>query len=97
MSWYVVSYDLRREVSAEDYRRLYRILAGAVDFCWPLDSVWIIETPRKPSEVISVLMNAGILDDDDGIIVLEITGIGDFRRVKDAATAQWLNDHITRT
>ncbi|MEQ8325955.1 MAG: hypothetical protein RIE84_05020 [Parvibaculum sp.] len=96
MSWYVVSYDLRREVSSEDYKLLYRVLMGAVDFCWPLESVWIIETPRKPSEVISILVDAGILDDDDGIIVLEISGVGNFRRVKDATTAQWLNEHITR-
>jgi len=97
LSWYVVSYDLRREVSSEDYKKLYSTLSGAVDFCWPLESIWIIETPRKPSEVIEILMSAAILDDDDGIIVLEITGIGNFRRVKDAQTAQWLNSHITRT
>ncbi|MBO6864071.1 MAG: hypothetical protein JJ878_15645 [Alphaproteobacteria bacterium] len=96
MAWYVVSYDLRREISSEDYRALYDTLSGAVDFCWPLESVWIVETPRKPSEVIDILVRAGILDDNDGIIVLEITGYGDFRRVKDAQTAEWLNSHITR-
>lgn len=96
MSWYVVTYDLRSEISAADYRRLYGVLSGAVDFCWPLESVWIIETPRKPSEVIGVLKNAGILDDNDGIIVLEITGVGDFERVHDAGTAQWLLKHIRR-
>ena len=96
MAWYVVTYDLRNEISSEDYTRLYDVLSSAVDFCWPLDSVWIIETPRKPSEVISILKDAAVLDDDDGIIVLEITGVGDFRRVSDNGTAQWLREHITR-
>ena len=96
MAWYVVSYDLRREIGSEDYASLYKVLAGAVDFCWPLESVWIIETPRKPSEVVGILVGSGILDDNDGIIVLEITGNGDFRRVKDCTTAEWLRNHITR-
>ena len=96
MAWYVVSYDLRREINTADYKRLYEVLSGAVDFCWPLESVWIVETPRAPSEVINILVGSEILDDNDGIIVLEITGKGDFRRVKDKTTANWLNTHITR-
>jgi hypothetical protein len=31
------------------------------------------------------------IDDDDGIVVLEITGVGDFRRVRDQEIADWLN------
>ena len=96
MSWYVVSYDLRREISADDYQRLFTALKGAADWCRPLFSFWIIETPRTPSEIISFLLNIGILDDDDGIVVLEITGVGNFRRVIDAEVANWLNQRITR-
>lgn len=96
MAWYVVSYDLRREITSADWNRLYDVLRTAVDFCWPLQSMWIIETPRKPSEVIQILINQAVIDDDDGIIVLEITGNGDFRRVRDAQTAEWLLSHINR-
>jgi len=96
LSWFVVTYDLRQEITATDYNRLYKVLAGAVEFCWPLESVWIIETPRKPSEVISILKDSSILDDNDGIIVLEITGVGDFERVRNTETANWLREHITR-
>lgn len=96
MAWYVVSYDLRRELSAADYARLFDTLRSAVDFCKPLQSIWIIETPLAPSEVISILYNAGVLDDNDGIIVLEITGVGSFRRVINQEVADWLNTHLTK-
>lgn len=96
MAWYALSYDLRRELSNEDWARLHAALKGSVDYCWPLQSFWIIETPLKPSDVIAVLLGFGILDDNDGIVVLEITGIGDFRRVVNQQTAEWLNSHINR-
>lgn len=97
MAWYVVSYDLRREISSDDWRKLYAALKSAVDYCWPLESIWIIETPFKPSEVINILLGFGILDDNDGIIVLEITGVGNFRRVVNQETAAWLNSHLARS
>lgn len=95
MSWYVLSYDLRRELSAEDWRKLHAALKTAVDYCWPLQSVWVIETPRKPSEIINILIGTGVLDDNDGIVVLEITGVGNYRRVVNQEAANWLNAHIT--
>jgi hypothetical protein len=96
MSWYVVSYDLRRETSSYDWKHLYEVLKGAVDYCWPLQSIWIIETPRTPSEIVTILYSAGVLDDNDGVIVLEITGIGDYRRVASQEVANWLDARITR-
>jgi hypothetical protein len=96
MAWYVVSYDLRKEVTQADWYRLYTTLQGAVDFCWPLQSFWIIETPRPPSGVIEVLRHEGAIDDNDGIVVLEITGVGDFRMVQSKETADWLLRMITR-
>jgi hypothetical protein len=84
------------ELNSKDYAALYDTLVTAVDYCWPLESIWIIETPLKPSEVIKVLMDARILDDNDGVIVLEITGVGAFRRVINERTANWLDSHLTR-
>lgn len=95
MAWYALTYDLRRELSSADYEKLYSVLKTSVDYCWPLQSVWIVETPRLPSEIISILLNVGVLDDNDGIVVLEITGVGNFRRVHDQNVANWLNTHIT--
>ncbi|HWL05685.1 MAG TPA: hypothetical protein VNQ99_12250 [Xanthobacteraceae bacterium] len=94
MSKYVVSYDLRREVTSTDWYRLHETLKTAVDYCWPLQSIWIIETPRTPADIIGVLRSQGVIDDNDGIIVLEITGKGAFRRVASQETANWLAQHL---
>ena len=96
MSWYVVSYDLRRELGPAGYLRLFDALRTAVDFCKPLQSVWIIETPLAPSAVINILLSAGVLDDNDGIVVLELTGVGNYRRVINHEVADWLDSHLTK-
>ncbi|MGA0563327.1 hypothetical protein ACO2RV_12855 [Ancylobacter sp. VNQ12] len=96
MAWYVVSYDLRREVTSADYERMFSALKGATDWCRALFSFWIIETPRTPTEVIHILRTVGALDENDGVVVLEITGKGDFRRVLDQDVANWLTQRITR-
>lgn len=97
MRLYVVSYDLRDNETMDAYDRIFRALQTAADWCRPLFSFWIIETPRTPREVISFLRNVGAIDENDGIVVLEITGLGDYRRVIDADVAAWLNQRITRT
>lgn len=96
MAYYVVSYDLRREITSTDWYRLYSTLKTAVDYCWPLQSIWIIETPRSPAEIIGILRSNEIIDDNDGIIVLEITGKGAFRRVNSQETADWLASRLTQ-
>jgi hypothetical protein len=96
MAWYVVSYDLRKELTSTDWYRLYSALKSAVDYCWPLQSIWIVDTPLAPSGVIQTLINLGAIDDNDGIIVLEITGVGNFRRVVNEETAEWLNARLTK-
>lgn len=96
MAWYVVSYDLRTDNSLDAYDRIFAALKTSVDWCRPLFSFWIIETPRSPSEVIAILRNVGAIDDDDGVVVLEITGRGDFHRVIDQDVAAWLNHRLTR-
>jgi len=101
MPHYVVSYDLRKEprdraASVEQYNRIHRALSSAVNFCWPLLSFWIIETPLSPRGVINALLHVGAIDDNDGIAVLEITGFGDFRRLDSQEAIDWLNTKLVR-
>lgn len=96
MAWYAVSYDLRKEFSPEAWERIGKALRSAFDWCTPLYSFWIIKTGLAPSGVINTLLHIGAIDDNDGIVVLEITGKGDFRRVKDQDCVDWLNGHLTR-
>ncbi|WP_062560368.1 hypothetical protein [Paracoccus aminovorans] len=97
MALYAVSYDLRREVTAQDYDRLYEALRSYSGWCWPLESIWIIDTDFLPSAIIKGLLNIGIIDDNDGIIILELTGRGNYRRASNkTGVVEWLNNTLTR-
>lgn len=96
MAWYAVSYDLRKEYSSEAWARVGEALRTALDWCRPLYSFWIVQTELAPSAVIDVLLNSGALDGNDGVVVLEITGLGNYRRVLDEDVADWLDSHITK-
>ena len=95
MAWYAVSYDLRKEFSSEAWARIGDALRTAYDWCTPLYSFWIVQSGLPPSAIINGLLNSGAIDDNDGIIVLEITGKGNYRRVTDQVAANWLNSHLT--
>lgn len=97
MAVYLVSYDLRKERSMADYIRVYDTLRTAGTFCWALHSVWIIETPLAPSGVIDVLVKSGAVDDDDGLLVVEMTGRADWRRVRAPEIAEWLVSNLQRS
>lgn len=93
MRYYVISYDLRGEVGPQDYVRLAQILSTAPDACKALLSFWIVGTDLPPSEIIQRLSVA--LDPNDGIVVLEITGRGDFFGAETEWARQWLLSRLT--
>ncbi len=94
MPWYVVSYDLRGNESEEAYKRIGDALSSASDWCKPLFSHWIIESPFTASQVLERLFRAGAIDDDDGLVVLETTMRGQFRRIQSPAL-EWLRERVT--
>lgn len=93
MGWFVVSYDLRGDQSEEAYRRIHNALKTAVDWCKPLFSHWIVETSLGPTAIIQNLIQSGAIDDDDGVVVLETTMRGQFRRI-DPLVVEWLRQHV---
>lgn len=96
MAYYVVSYDLREAETRADYERIHTALRSSSAYCWALLSFWIIETDLSPRGVIQKLLEIGAIDDDDGIAVLEITGVGDFRRLEHQTAIDWLNQVLVR-
>jgi len=90
--WYVVSYDLRAGASpsSRDYEALYSALRTATVYCWPLESVWLIRTERTAMEVIDILVKGGSVSEEDGLLVLEITGAGAYRNVQSRDVADFL-------
>lgn len=96
LRYYVVSYDLRGEVGPEDYTRIANALRTAPEFCRALWSFWVVGTPLSPVEIINRLIAMGVIDSNDGVVVLEITGRGDFFGAKPPEVAEWLQSHISR-
>lgn len=97
MRYYVLSYDLRGEVGPQDYIRIANALRTAPEFCRALWSFWIVGTPLSPREIINQLIAMGVIDANDGIVVLEITGRGDFFGARPQEVENWLSHMITRT
>lgn len=93
MAWYVVSYDLRGDEGSEAYERIGMALRTATDWCKPLFSHWIVETPLGASEILDRLFSVGAIDDDDGVVVLETTMRGQFRRIQTPAL-EWLRERV---
>ncbi|HEV7353767.1 MAG TPA: hypothetical protein VGN74_11635 [Brevundimonas sp.] len=94
MRYYVVSYDLRGEIGPQDYVRLADALRTAPDFCRALWSFWIVGTPLSPAQIIDRLIAARVIDAGDGIVVLEITGRGDWFGARPPEVARWLSEKI---
>ena len=97
LRYYVLSYDLRGRVVPEDYARLAQILNTAADCCKPLLSFWIVGTDLAPAQIISNLRASNAILARDGIVVLEITGRGDFFGVETLEAQQWLQSRIIKT
>jgi len=85
MGYYLVTYDLRKERDSSDYEKLYSKLRSFGDWAWPLESVWVVSA-SSANAVLKKLMPA--LDDNDGIIVSEMTNELCKRRL-DKGTADW--------
>lgn len=94
MPWYVVSYDLRGNESQEAYELIGNALRTATDWCKPLLSHWIVESPLTASQILERLFSVGAIDDDDGLVVLETTMRGQFRRIESPAL-EWLRERVT--
>ena len=94
MTWYVVSYDLRRNEDVDAYARIGAALKTATDWCKPLYSHWIVESPLTPTQILDRLFSLGAIDDDDGVVVLETTMRGQFRRIESPAL-EWLRERVT--
>lgn len=93
MACYVVSYDLRGNESEEAYKRIGDALRTAADWCKPLLSHWVIETNLTPTQILDTLFSIGAIDDDDGLVVLETTMRGQFRRIQSPAL-EWLRERV---
>lgn len=88
MALYQVSYDLRK---VRDYHALYERIRSYGTYARVLESSWIIRTNRSPDEIRDYL--AEVMDQDDGLLVVKLTGEAGWRGLKDdryGGTSKWI-------
>ena len=91
MPYLTVSYDLHYEEEV-DYELLYEALRTYPDWCWPLESLWIIETDQTPRQVIAHLRQ--FVHDRDSMLVMDVGPRASWRRLRVDVT-KWLRARFT--
>lgn len=91
MANYLVTYDLRKELDSEGYKKLYEALRSYGTYSWPLESIWIVEA-TSANAILSKL--SPLLDDNDGLLVVKLTEELCYRRVK-KGVPPWLDARFT--
>jgi hypothetical protein len=84
----LVGYDLNKP--AQDYAGLIDRLKSYGSWWHHLDSTWLIKTASTPSEVRDEL--AALIDSDDELLVIDVTGDARAWRGFNAAGSEWLKD-----
>ena len=90
MACYLISYDLRSEISAEDYKKLYAAIKAYGTWAHILESTWAVVSNGTASDVFDDLVQ--YVDSNDGLIVLKTAGVSKWIRVQ--CEDSWLKDHI---
>jgi hypothetical protein len=92
---YVLAFELRHDYSAEAWRRLSTVARGLFDSCVPLYSAWLVGSRLSPGEIVQALLDAKAIHEEDGLVVLELSGKGYFRNMAAQESAKWLSEHLT--
>lgn len=88
MALYQVSYDLRK---VRDNHVLYERIRSYGSYARVLEASWIIRTNRSPGEISDDL--AEVMDQDDGLLVVKLTGELGWKGLKDdryGGTSKWI-------
>jgi len=88
MKVYQISYDLRKQ---RDYDPLYERIKAYGNWCHPLESTWVITTTQSAAQIRDYL--AGVMDQDDGLLVTRLQGEAAWRNLDDKVSS-WLKDQL---
>lgn len=70
MKLYQITYDLRNH---RNYEKLDERMQAYKQWCRPLESTWIVRSDQRAEEIVKHLKQ--VLDEGDGILVSELTGV----------------------
>ncbi len=97
MALYAISYDLvGRNRPPEDYFRIATTIVELGSSCSPTDSFWLLETVKTRDQVADALFASRGVGASDHLVIVELTGRGDYYGGPRRDSAVWLDNHMVR-
>jgi len=70
MNTYLISYDLLKPETSQEYTKLFHLLRSFPGWAKVLRSVWLIQTHLSSNEVMDMIIK--VTDSNDKILVIEV-------------------------
>jgi len=92
MNTILISYDLL--TPGQKYTELHNLIINTYGTrCKPLESFWLVRTSETAEQVRS-FVDTNILDNNDKIIAINVTGDGAAWRGLSEANGQWIKNNL---
>jgi len=92
MKTYLIAYDINSPKTDEVYQRVSDYIKSYGNWAKPLESLWLIKTDRDLSIVRDQLLN--LCDQNDEILVVDITGDGWATFGIDSEVTDWMKNKL---
>lgn len=92
MRAFLISYDLGIPETSADYDRIKKFIEAFSDWCKPLKSQWIVLSNKSARDIRTEMNN--ITDNNDGILVIDITGDAWASQGLPTAVTNWLKEKL---
>jgi hypothetical protein len=92
MKTLLISYDLAAPEGLRDYERIHNHIKTFTYWAKPLESVWLIRTDKRVSEIRDSLKI--YTDANDRILVLDVTGVNWATFNLSKKVTDWMHDNL---
>ncbi len=90
MAALLIGYDLNRP--GQNYTSLIKEIKALGSCCRPLESTWVVKTPKTVSQVRDLL--SGYVDHNDELLVMDVTDTSWASYNLDQDVAAWLKANV---
>ncbi|MFJ4624670.1 hypothetical protein [Streptomyces sp. NPDC088812] len=90
MAALLIGYDLNRP--GQNYTALIKEIKALGSWCHPLESTWVVTTPKTVSQVRDLLK--GYVDGNDELLVMKVTGTSWASYNLSSEVAAWLKANL---
>jgi hypothetical protein len=92
MNTLLVGYDLNKR--GQKYDELIEFLKSDVNWWHYLDSTWLVKTEKTPVQMRNELRSQGFIDDNDEVLVIDVTGRASAWFGFTEKGSKWLKDYL---